>query len=114
MMRIKKKYFVVILSYLITAAVVLGGFVIQGKMEIHDNQQKMSAPYRANFASLADSLNTIDITLQKGAYATTPYQAMILAANVWLEAGSAKVALEQLPVYDLTMTNTSRYLNQVG
>lgn len=113
-MRIKKKYFVVILSYLITAAVVLGGFVIQAKKELADNDKKMSAPYRANFASLANSLNSIDLTLQKGAYATTPYQAMVLAANVWLEAGSAKVSLEQLPTYDLAMANTAKYLNQVG
>lgn len=113
-MRIKKKYFVIILSYLIAAAVVLGGFVIQSRKEITQNQMQMSAPYRANFASLASSLNTIDLTLQKGAYATTPYQAMVLAANVWLEAGSAKVALEQLPTYDLTMANTEKYLNQVG
>ena len=113
-MFIKKRNLVRIISFSLAAIAVLAGFVFLKQQEIQKNNRLLTAPYRESMASLATSLASIETSLEKGLYATSPYQAMVLAANVWLEAGSAKMSLEQLPVYDLTLNNTSRYLNQVG
>ena len=113
-MYIGKRSIIIILSYFMAAIAIMSGFIVTQKGEISNNQSIIATTYQRNFADLADSLTNIDYALQKAMYANSPYQAVSLAASVWKESGSAKVSLEQLPVFDLHLEKTSKFFSQTG
>lgn len=113
-MYIKKRWLITAISFFIGALLVLGGFIIIFYNENGGYKTTMSYPQKENIVSLAESLEQIDYSLKKGSYATTPYQAVVLATNVLLETGSAKEDLQHLPVYNLALEKTAKYLSQTG
>ena len=113
-MYIKKRWLITSISFVVGGLLVLMGFVISFYCSGENYKTTMSYPQKENIISLAESLEQIDYSLKKGSYATTPYQAVILAANVLLETGSAKEDLQHLPIYDLALEKTAKYLSQTG
>ena len=113
-MYVKKRWIITAVSFIVGAILILAGFVIMYYTEGTGYKTTMSYPQKENIISLAESLEQIDYSLKKGSYAETPYQTVVLAANVLLETGSAKEDLQHLPVYDLALEKTAKYLSQTG
>ena len=74
----------------------------------------VAANWRQSVSELAGALSDLETDLQKGLYASGNYQTVSWAAQVFSEAGSARTALEALPVYELRLQGTETFLNQVG
>lgn len=64
-----------------------------------------------DLAAAADNINT---TLEKQLYTGTADQQTKLADKLFNEANAAKSAMLQLPLQDLQLENTYKYLSQVG
>ncbi|MCD8094648.1 MAG: germination protein YpeB [Ruminococcus sp.] len=62
-------------------------------------------------SSAADNINN---TLEKQLYASTAEQQAALANKLFTEASAAKVAISQLPIGELSLQNTYKFLSQVG
>lgn len=70
--------------------------------------------YQRALGELGEYISNLDITLQKGRYATSLSQMNGLAAKLWREAASAKSSLEQLPLDNTQMNGLNKFLSQVG
>ncbi|MBP3300094.1 MAG: germination protein YpeB [Clostridia bacterium] len=75
---------------------------------------EVAAGWRLSVAELSDALQRMETDLQKGTFASGEYQAVSWAAQVFAEAGAARTALEELPLYESRLENTETFLNQVG
>ncbi|MFT3950681.1 MAG: germination protein YpeB [Oscillospiraceae bacterium] len=76
--------------------------------------QTVSTSYRKAIEDLSASADKINTTLAKELYTGTPELQMTLANRLWSDASDAKNALSQLPVNDLNLSNTYKFLSQVG
>lgn len=81
------------------------------------NRQKATAlenNYLRAVEELSVSADNISATLSKGIYSGTPEMLESLSSKLWRDAGTAKAALAQLPVEELQLENTYKFLSQVG
>ncbi|HOC08756.1 MAG TPA: germination protein YpeB, partial [Bacillota bacterium] len=70
--------------------------------------------YHRMFYELIDHVETIEADLAKAMVADSPQQNLVLYSDVWRQAFSAQEKLNQLPISHLTLSNTSKFLTQVG
>ncbi|MBC8547513.1 germination protein YpeB [Clostridiaceae bacterium NSJ-31] len=109
-----KRGFVRLVSFLCALILVLGvGFALEGRAAAR-YRLRLEENYAQSLTGLASNLSGISQTLQKGVYAATPVQISTLSAQLWRDASAAKVALTSLPLGDLHLDNTNRFLTQVG
>lgn len=91
--RIKKRSFVRIVSYISALVLVLGVFCAR---ELYEDAYKvpddMLAGYNENFSTLSTSLNNLSGILRKYPYVHSAYGLSVLASEVQYEAGMAKSA----------------------
>ncbi len=70
--------------------------------------------YVSAINDLSSSLSNISFALQKLTVTSTPQQLSTLSANLWRETGFAKQRLATLPLGELNLENTFRFLSQAG
>ncbi len=70
--------------------------------------------YHRMFYELIDHVETIEVNLAKTMVTDSPRQSTLLFSDVWRQAFSAQEKLNQLPISHLTLSNTSKFLTQVG
>lgn len=70
--------------------------------------------YNRMFYDLIDHVETIEVDLAKSMVTASPKQSLILFSDVWRQAFSAQEKLNQLPISHLTLSNTAKFLTQVG
>ncbi|MCL1823556.1 MAG: germination protein YpeB [Oscillospiraceae bacterium] len=63
---------------------------------------------------LSHNLENIKNTLQKGMYSSSPSMMSELSARLHTEAAAAKTGISQLPVAELDLSATYKFLSQVG
>ncbi len=113
-MYIRRRSFVLILSFALFATAITGGFLF---CEAKKNASLVSDNgygYQRDIANLAVSLDEISRGLQKAKYAQTPYRSAAIAAKLLAEAESARTALSALPTYELMLEKTNEFLSRVG
>lgn len=76
--------------------------------------QKISYTYTRAAEDLADACDNLSSTLEKQMYASSGKMHQELAVQLYREAAAAKAALAQLPVAELQLENTYKFLSQVG
>lgn len=84
---------------------------------MRENRNKdilISNGYVRALEDLSAAADNISSTLEKQLYASTPEQQSKLADKLFNEASSAKSAMLQLPVQELSLENTYKFLSQVG
>lgn len=70
--------------------------------------------YHRAIEDLSTSADNITNTLSKGIYCGTPQMLQKLSVKLWNDASNAKIALAQLPMEELSLENTYKFLSQVG
>lgn len=95
-------------------ALLLGGIAWKQHLTARDYREQLEHTYTRALGELSSYLTNISTDLDKGQYIGTPGQLSLLSARIWRESGGAKSALSTLPVSDLQLDNTYRFLSQVG
>ena len=103
-----------ILSFAAAGVVVLGGLAIQGQSQAHFYRRQAQYTYLRSLEELSSQMNALSANLNKTIYVGTPARMQQLAAQIWREAGSAKSALTSLPLGQIQLDNTYRFLSQTG
>lgn len=103
-----------LISYTIALIIALIASTIGGYTMARTNRTAIEYSYQRALGELTEYLGNMDITLEKGKYASSPNQLEGLSNKLWRDAGFAKVALEQLPIRGDELSNTYRFLSQVG
>ncbi len=112
--QISKRNAIRIGSYLTALTVVLGAGAAVEYTRAQQYKHQLESSYMRSLGELSSYMASISTTLNKGIYAGTPTQLSTLSAQLWREAGSAKAALSSLPITQLELTNTYKFLSQVG
>lgn len=113
-MNISKRGYVRTISYLTSLAVVFGIWGITASSNASVAKQQLEYSYLRAVEDLSSSLDNIRTTLNKGMYASSPEMMNKLSGKLWSDAANAKVALSQLPIENLSLENTYKFLSQVG
>lgn len=109
-----KRGFVRLVSYLCALVLVLSAGAATGYTQAQSYRMMLENEYSQALTGLASNLTGISTTLNKGRYAFTPVQISGLAAQLWRDASSAKTSLAALPLGELHLDNTNRFLTQIG
>ena len=111
---LSKRALIRIISFLAAVLLVAAGIAVQQHAAARDYRLQLENTYARALGELSSYLANISADLEKGQYVGTPTQLSQMSARIWRESGGAKSALSSLPVSDLHMDNTYKFLSQVG
>lgn len=103
-----------IVSFSAAAILTLAALAVQHNNRANTMQTQLQYGYMRAVEDLSLSLDNIKTTLSKGFYSNSPTMMTQLSAKLWNEAANAKAALAQLPVEELNLEQTYKFLSQVG
>lgn len=113
-MTISKRNAIRISSFAAAIAAVLVARNIQLMNENKVSNRALEYSYMRAVEELSTATDNINTTLEKEIYAGTPELQQNLAEKLWRDSSTAKAALEQLPIKELQLENTYKFLSQVG
>lgn len=113
-MYISKRNIVRIVSFAIFGVSALSVRNIQLMSENKINSRALEYSYMRAVEELSTAADNINNTLEKQIYAGTPQLQQQLSSKLWRESSTAKAALAQLPIEELQLENTYKFLSQVG
>lgn len=111
---LKRRTLVRIVSYGMAVLIILVGVAYAGWREAYIFRRHIEMAQQRAFADLVSGISNIDMTLQKGIYASTPTMINSLTAQVYMEASAAQTTLSQLPYSYIELSNTANFLSRVG
>ncbi len=111
---ISRRALVRVVSYTAALVLVLGGLSAKSFAETADYRRQIENSYSRSLGELSSYLANLSTDLDKGQYIGTGVQLSQLSARIWKESGGAKSALSALPVSELHMDGTYKFLSQVG
>ena len=106
--------FVRIISFSAAAILTLAALAVQHMNRADLAQTQLQYGYMRAVEDLSLSLDNIKTTLSKGFYSNSATMMTQLSSKLWNEAANAKAALAQLPVEELNLEQTYKFLSQVG
>lgn len=109
-----KRCFVRIISFSIALILAFALMALEQRGKASSSQLRMQNTYMRAVEDLSLSLDNIKTTLNKGLYTNSPAMMNQLSGKLWSEAANAKAALSQLPMQELKLEQTYKFLSQVG
>ncbi|MBE7039309.1 MAG: germination protein YpeB [Ruminococcaceae bacterium] len=97
----------------IAAAFFIAATVFQ-TFKVRALSQQTENHYMAAFSDLCDYMDNIDVYTKKILLAKGEKQISALATQIYMETAAAKTNLSQLPLSDINLDNTSKFLVQTG
>lgn len=113
-MSVTRRGLIRICSFAVAAVAALGVRNVQLMNQNNTSARALEYSYLRAVEDLSTAADNISNTLQKELYAGTADMHENLAAKLWRESSAAKAALSQLPVEELQLENTYKFLSQVG
>ena len=113
-MYISKRCFVRIISFLTAAIIAVGVSAVLNMNSSEQYRRSFEQNMTRNVEDLSAEIDNIKNTLYKGMYAGTPEMMTQLSSKLWSDASAAKSSLAQLPISELHLENTYKFLSQVG
>ncbi|MCX7615106.1 MAG: germination protein YpeB [Clostridiales bacterium] len=109
-----RKNTVRLISFTVAFCVVTLGFAIAGWRQATLYQRYLEYGNQRAFSNLVTSISNLDSALQKGVYANSPSMISSLAAQIWRESSNAKANLSQMPLSNINLDQTQKFISQVG
>lgn len=82
--------------------------------DVNTAERSLEYSYMRAIEDLSLSCDNISNTLTKGMYSSTPDMMLNMAYRLFREASIAKASLSQLPIGEVSLENTNKFLSQVG
>lgn len=104
------------IAYIVLSLVILGlaiwGF--QQFRQIRSLKVRVENNYNRAFHELVDYVDDIDTLLQKSMLVSSPAQLSTISSELFRETSAAKACLGQLPISEIQLENTEKFLSQIG
>jgi len=100
-----------LLVVLLLAAAAVAGWQWRERAQV---EAELSAQYQRAFYELISQVENTEVLLAKSLVTASPGQQVIHLTDVWRQAFGAQSNLNQLPLNDISLLRTSRFLTQVG
>lgn len=111
---LSKRSIVRIISFMIAIISVLTALTIINGIDAKQAKLKLEYSYVRAIGDLSISADNISTTLSKEIYAGTPEMLSTLSSKLWRDASTAKAQIAVLPITDMNLENTNKFLSQVG
>lgn len=113
-MKIKKRWFVRIVSFLSALIFIAGGFAFQEYNRRMYLKERIALGYKQSLAEFSSLLNEINFGLKKQLYASSPEMLTTLSSDIYKNTAAAKECLERLPISEENTENIYKFLATAG
>lgn len=101
-------------TFFLAGILILFGFLLQFRSRAIEAERALEVQYLRSMEDLSTALGNVETTLMKVQVTASPDTLSTLSSNLWRESGLAKECLAILPIRDLNLEGTYKYLSQVG
>lgn len=109
-----KRGFIRTVSYSVTALIIIMAVATVSLIESHTYKVQLESTYQQSLAELDECLNSIETNLTKSYYANSAGTLGNIGTDIYTETESAKQALARLPVSQMNLSGTYKFLSQTG
>lgn len=114
LLKLRRRTIVRVVTFTLAIITALSIYTAIGYSRADQYQRSVEYTYQRALDDLTQYIDNINISLSKGMYAGTASQFGSIASVLANDAASAKSCLSQLPVSDLHLDNTTKFISQVG
>ena len=103
-----------IVTFLLAGVLIFFGLLFQYRARAIEAENRLEVQYLRGMEDLSTYLGNVETTLMKVQVTASPDTLATLSSTLWRESGFAKECLSVLPISDLNLAGTYKYLSQVG
>lgn len=109
-----KRGYIRLFSYACALVVVLGGYSIKNMNEANDYKARLETTYQQSLTELAENLDSIETNLTKSVYSNSDKMLLEISRDLFSECTNAKEALSRLPVGQMNLSSTYKFISQAS
>ena len=110
----RKTRYNTIIAIVISLLLILSVVGIYQFKRANDLALAVENQYVHAFHEMTDYVKDVDVLLKKSMLASTPVQMSSISSDIFMQSAAAKANLALLPVSELDLSGTSKFLSQVG
>ena len=113
-MYIRRKSFILLVTYLIAAVLALGGYGIYSRVNGRAYRNTAAYGYQHAFAEVVLAVKNLDNSLHRGAYAQGVQMSSEISADIYADCLSAEMTMAALPFSTQELEQTAGFIGVTG
>lgn len=109
-----KRSYVRITSYIIFALVILIATTLVNTKNMTSYKNQLELSYQQSLAELSECLNEVNTDLTKSLYSNSSKELYNVSKDLYAQCATAKNAISRLPVSQMELSNTYKFLSQAS
>lgn len=109
-----KRGYIRLFSYSIAIVAVLAGFAIMNMNMAATYKAQLENNYQQSLNELSETMDSIETNLTKSIYSNSDKMLFEISSDLYSECNEAKDALSRLPVAQMNLSSTYKFISQAG
>jgi germination protein YpeB len=109
-----KRGYIRLFSYSIAIVAVLAGFAIMNMNTATSYKAQLENNYQQSLNELSEAIDSIETNLTKSVYSNSDKMLYEISSDLYSECNEAKEALSRLPVGQMNLSSTYKFISQAG
>ncbi len=109
-----KRGYIRLLSYSIAVVAALAGFAIMNMNMATQYKARLENNYQQSLNELSETMDSIETNLTKSVYSNSDKMLYEISSDLYSECNEAKDALSRLPVGQMNLSSTYKFISQAG
>lgn len=113
-MYIRKKSFVLLITYLVAAVVAFGGYILFNRRSVNAYRNTAAYGYQHAFSEVVLAVKNLDDSLHRGTYAQGVQMSSEISADIYADCLAAEMTMAALPFSTQELEQTAGFLGVTG
>lgn len=109
-----KRGYIRLFSYSITVITILAGFAIMNMNNANNYQTALENNYQQSLNELSETMDSIETNLTKSIYSNSDKMLIEISSDLYSQCNEAKGALSRLPVAQMNLGSTYKFISQAS
>lgn len=109
-----KRGYIRLFSYSIAIVAILAGFAIMNMNMAATYKAQLENNYQQSLNELSETMDSIETNLTKSVYSNSDKMLFEISSDLYSECNEAKDALSRLPVGQMNLSSTYKFISQAG
>lgn len=109
-----KRGYIRLFSYSLAIVAVLAGYAIMNMNMAANYKVQLENNYQQSLNELAEAMDSIETNLTKSVYSNSDKMLLEISSDLYSECNEAKDALSKLPVGQMNLSSTYKFISQAG
>lgn len=109
-----KRGYVRLFSYAAAIVIVLAGYAVINMNMANNYKVQLENSYQQSLNELSETLDSIETNLTKSVYSNSDQMLYEISSDLFAECDAAKNALSRLPVGQMNLSSTYKFISQAG